>query len=141
MKTAVRFILAALLLVSLLSALVACGEKKDPASLWENALYTADATVGEGSNSVTVTIEAGDKSVVLTVKTDKATLGEALFENGITNDPSFFSVCNGIPADWDADRAYWAFYVDDTLSVYGVADAQASVGYEGSYRIVYTTSK
>ncbi len=139
MKKTLKIIVALLSILLLVLFPVACEEKADGDSLWENATYPSDTTVGSGENTVTVEIAAGEKSIILTVKTNKSTLGDALYENGIINDiSSLFTVCNGITADWNKDQAYWAFYVNDEMAMYGVYDEKATTSGDDTYKIVYT---
>lgn len=135
MKQILRTTSLILIIVSLF-ALVSCAEKVDATGLWENATYLSDTTVGKGEKTVTVTVVAGEQSITLTVKTDKDTLGEALYENGIINDASFFDTCNGIKADWSADQAWWAFKQSGEMLNYGVNDAKISGG--ENFTIEYT---
>lgn len=128
---------AALVLVLVLLLAVGCG-KEQPTGLWANATYTEDATVGSGAKTVSVAITAEETTVTLTVKTDKETLGEALYELGLVNDASFFDTLNGIKADWDANSAYWAFYVGNDYATAGIAETQIQGG--ESYKFVYTAS-
>ena len=118
----------------MLFVLAACAD--EPTGLWADAIYTSDTTVGKGANTVTVDIVCEDKTVTLTVKTDEATLGDALFELGIINDRSFFDTANGMKADWDKDKAYWSFYIGDEYAMHGVGDEVISDG--GAYKFVYT---
>ncbi len=129
---------AVLLISVLLLCFSACDEKLDATGLWENAIYLSDTTVGEGANSVKLEIVAGEQSVTLTVLTNEATLGEALYQCGIVNDPIFFDTCNGILADWNNDQAYWAFYVNGELAMYGIGDAQAVTENAPEYKLIYT---
>jgi hypothetical protein len=92
--------------------------------------------VGKGEKTVTLTVEAADQSITITLKTDKATLGEAMYEQKLINDASFFNVLNGIEASWEKDKAYWAFYEGETMMPHGVNDEKISGG--ESYRFVYT---
>ncbi len=137
-KNTIKLITILLLSLSLLLCFAACEEEVDATGLWENATYRSDTTVGEGADTVKVEIVAGEQSITLTLKTDKATLGEALYEHGIVNDPSFFDTCNGIKADWDKDQAYWAFYVGGEMAMYGIGDVQAVTANAPEYKIVYT---
>ena len=123
------------MLVTLL-CFVSCEEKVEKTGLWESATYLSDTTVGIGEKTVTVDIVAGDQTISLTVKTDKETLGEALYELGIINDPSFFDTCNGMVASWDKDQAYWGFKQDGKMLNYGVGDAKINGG--ESFSIEYT---
>lgn len=138
MKKTMRTAASLLALLMLVVCVVSCGEKVEATGLWENATYLSDTTVGEGANTVTVIITAEEKTVTLTVKTDKATLGEALYEHGIINDATFFDTCIGMKADWDKDAAYWAFYVGDETAQYGVGDERAVTTGNPTYKIVYT---
>ncbi len=117
---------------------VACEtQMTDTDTLWENASYREDATVGKGAKAVTVIIEAAEKKMTLTLHTDKSTLGEALFEEKLVNDASYFNTLNGIRADYNEDKAYWAFYdKDGGYMPHGIGDEKISGG--ESYKFVYT---
>lgn len=53
------------------------------------------------------------------------------------NDGSYFYIdsINGVSADYDADGAYWAIYVDGAYGNYGIAEQPIEDG--GSYEIRY----
>lgn len=138
MKNTVKMTAVLLMIAILIVGAVSCTQKVDPVGLWENATYLSDTTLGSGANTVKVEVTAGDQTVVFTVKTDKATLGEALYEVGLINDPSFFDVCNGMKADWNADQAYWGFFVNGKRANYGVGDAEIDTSGETTYRVIYT---
>ncbi len=135
MKTASK-ILTVILLVTIVMSMAACGNKVDREGLWENATYVKDTTVGDGEKTVKCDVVVGENSITITVKTDAATFGEALYENELINDPSFFDTCNGIKADWNKDQAYWAFYNGENYMDVGVDKATISGGEH--YRLVYT---
>ncbi len=138
MKTAIEILPAIILIFILALSAIGCDKATEATGLWTNATYLEDTTLGEGANTIKVEITAQEKTIVLTVKTDKSTLGEALYELNIVNDPSFFDTCNGIVADWERDQAYWAFYVGDVLAMYGISDSQAVTADEPTYKLVYT---
>ncbi len=109
--------------------------------LWADATYVTDTTLGQGQKTVTVEVKAEDKAVTLTVHTDKATLGEALTEHGlIAGEPGAYGLyvkqVNGITADYDVNKAYWAFYEGDQYAMAGV-DTTVITGGE-HYALVYT---
>jgi hypothetical protein len=54
------------------------------------------------------------------VGTNQTTVGAALYEAEITDDPNFVTYINGIRADYVADGFWWAFYVDGEMSMVGV---------------------
>lgn len=114
-------------------------EKKDEVEatgLWASAKYRSNTTIGEGSKSVSFDIEAEGKKITITLKTDKNTLGEAMYEHDLINDPTFFDTLNGMLASWDKDQAYWAFYQGENFMMVGVGDTTIEGG--EAYRFVYT---
>ncbi len=124
------------LLIVVVLSLISCGEESSANSIWDDATYTENTTIGEGSITFNVKIEAEDKSITLTVSTEKKILGEALFELGLINDPSFFDTVNGMKLDWNKTHAYWGFYIGDALADHGVDDEPISGG--EYYRLAYT---
>ena len=121
-----RAALAALFLALILLAapLTAC-RKNDGGDLWADALYTADTTLGSGSAAVTVAVTAGDKTVTFTIRTDKATLGDALSEFSLLDGEMgefglYVKKLNGITADYDADQYYWGLFSDGEALMTGV---------------------
>ena len=136
MKKTILLTTAVILVIISLFCFVSCEDKTDTTGLWENATYTSDVTLGEGAKTVTLELEAGDKKITVTLKTYKETLGEAMYEHELINDPSFFDTLNGILASWDNDKAYWGFYQGETMMPYGVNDQKISGG--ESFRFVYT---
>jgi hypothetical protein len=125
-----------ILSIVFLLCFVSCGEKSEKTGLWESATYLSDTILGEGEKTISFDIEAEDQKITITLKTDKATLGEAMYEYGLINDASFFNVLNGIEASWENDQAYWAFYQGDEMMMVGVNDTVIEDG--ESFRFVYT---
>ena len=136
MKKSVVSTVSIILSVVMLFCLASCAAKVESPGLWENATYLYDTTVGNGAKTVSCEIEAEGEYITIKLKTDKATLGEAMYEHGLINDPSFFSILNGIEASWEKDMAYWAFYQGEDLMMHGVADEAIADG--AHYRFVYT---
>ena len=147
----IRIIAALALLIIALSCCVSCnkneGEKVETYNengetviaaegLWKTATHRKNVTVGEGSKEVKIAVEVNGQGITITVKTDAAKLGDALYAENLINDPTFFNTLNGIKADWDKDQAYWAFYQGEEYMMVGVNDTAISGG--ESYRFVYT---
>ena len=112
--------------------------KVDP---WKSATYTDDTTLGEGALTVYVEVKVNDHSVTFTVKTDKTILGDALLELGIIDGDVedyglYVKYANGIRADYDVDKVYWAFYQDGEYLMTGVDSTEITNG--GHYEIVYS---
>lgn len=109
-----KIIVSFALLLCMTLLLSACGSREVLPEVWEDATYTEDTTLGEGSKKVDVYVTAADKSVKLTVKTDEEKLGAALLALGIIEgDMSEFGiyikVVNGMTADYDVDASWWGF--------------------------------
>ena len=136
MKRTILSVASIILIVASLLCFIGCDDTEVDPSLWDSATYTSNVTLGNGEKTVTLDIDASDKKITITLITDKETLGEAMYEQGLINDPSFFDTLNGILASWDKDKAYWAFYQGETMMPYGVNDQKISGG--ESFRFVYT---
>ncbi len=101
------------------------GNTVNQTGVWENAKYLKDTTIGEGDKTLTVVVKAEDQSITFTVKTDKTTVGAALIEHTIIEGENsqfglYIKKVNGILADYDVDRTYWAFYANGEYSATGV---------------------
>ncbi|MBQ4651702.1 MAG: DUF4430 domain-containing protein [Oscillospiraceae bacterium] len=133
-------ILSLLLILCLVLTLCACSNTKAP-DLWENALYTEDTELGQGAKTVTVQVQAEDKTVNFTIHTDSATLGEALLEHGLVEGDMgefglYIKKVNGILADYDVDQSYWGFYSGGEYMMSGVDTTEISGG--ESYELIRT---
>lgn len=113
-------------------ALTGCGNKD--AAAMESTAYEDGATIGEGSVAFpfTVTDSEGTESS-FTVLTDKTTVGEALLDTGIIAGEDgdyglYVKSVNGIAADFEADGAYWAFYIDGEYAMSGVDVTEITPG-------------
>lgn len=129
-------VITAFALIFAVSA-TACS-KVDP---WKSATYTEDTTLGEGESTIYVQVKVNDNSVTFTVKTDKTILGDALLELGIIDGDVeeyglYVKYANGIRADYDKDKAYWAFYENGEYLMTGVDSTEITNG--GHYEIVYS---
>ena len=103
--------------------------------VWENATYLEDTTVGKGETTVDIKVTAGEKSVVITLKTDEKFLEDALVkENLIAGDESeyglYIKTVNGIIADYDTDKTYWAIYKDSEYMMEGAGVTEIKSGQE-----------
>lgn len=136
MKKTIVSAISVILSVVCVFCLVSCAEKVDATGIWENATYLSDTTLGKGEKTVSFNVEAEEQIITITLKTDKATLGEAMYEHGLINDPAFFDTLNGIKADWNKDQAYWAFYQGEDYMMVGVNETEIKDG--DSYRFVYS---
>ena len=113
MKTCTRKAIYVTLLLTLLFTFAACDSQKN-VSVWEKATYTEDTVLGSGSKTFTLVVQAEEKEVTFIVKTDKETVGDALMEqNFISGEQGayglYVKIVNGIEADYNKTKSYWAF--------------------------------
>lgn len=100
---------------------------------------------GEGQTSFSFHVTDTDGTVTkFLVKTDKTVVGDALLDCGlIVGDASDYGLyvtsVNGITADWDTEKAYWAFYIDGEYAQTGV-DA-TDITPDAVYAFVKTVSE
>lgn len=84
------------------------------------------AELGEGETEFLFTITDLDgNETCVTIHTDKTTVGEALQELGLIEGEEgpyglYVKTVNGITVDYDADKAYWAFYINGRYAMSGV---------------------
>lgn len=127
------------LLLALLIAfsLTSCFKNEvDVTGLWENATYTSDTTLGNGKTTVTVDCVVEEQKITFTIKTDKATLGEALVEHDLVDDGTFFSTFNGMTADYTANQSWWKVCKGGEMTSVGIAELTLTNG--DAYEIIYT---
>lgn len=125
MKNKITQISALFLCLLMLLSFCACGGKEESSDLWENATYTEDTTIGQGKNTVYLTVAAQEKEIVLTVLTDETNLGKALSNLDIISGEEgpyglYIKKVNGMTADYDTDSTYWAFYQNDEMMTKGI---------------------
>ena len=142
-------VLGILLTLVLLFSLVSCNETPSTSSdlassdatssenvvvsLWDNAVYTEDTTVGEGEKTVYVEVKADEKSITFTINTNATILGDALIENNLIAGEEgayglYVKTVNGILADYDVDATYWGFFKDGEYMMSGVDTTEISGG-------------
>lgn len=137
-KTYTLYILLAVLVMSLLCA---CGQTKQPADPWNDAIYTEDTAFGDGEKTVSVAVCVEEHTVTFTLHTDKETLGEALLEHNLIAGEQgayglYVKVVNGITADYSANQRYWSLekngeYMQTGVDATTITDGEA-------YALIYT---
>lgn len=89
---------------------------------------------GEGAAEFTFSVvDLDGKEIQATVKTDKATVGEALLDLGLIAGENgeyglYVKTVNGTTLDYDKDGKYWAFYVDGEYAMTGVDTTEIASG-------------
>jgi len=128
--------------------LVACADKSAPGAVPNATDSTVKdesssfSEVGEGSTHfIFKLIDADGESKLMRVHTDAATVGDALTALGlIAGEKSEYglmvnTVC-GLSADYEKDKAYWAFFVEGEYASAGVDATEIEKG--AVYSFVYT---
>lgn len=122
----------------------------DATELTDGATYSFVKTVsytelGEGATQFYFTTQDVDGTVTkFLIHTDATTVGEALVAlELIAGDESdwglYVTTVNGITADWDSEKAYWAFYIDGEYAQTGVDATELTDG--ATYEMVKTVSE
>lgn len=104
--------------------------------VWESATYLNDTELGVGAKTISVLVSAEGQTVVLTIHTDAANLGDALYALGLINDASFFDTANGIKADWSVNESWWQVLNADDTQTSGINVTPISGG--ELFKLVYT---
>lgn len=141
MKKTIKSTAAVLLAIVCLMSLAACGGSVSETDVWKNAVYSEDTQLGEGEKTLVVEVAAEEKTVTFTVKTDEKIVGDALAEHNLISGEEgeyglYVKEVNGITADYDVDKSYWAFYVDGEYATAGV-DA-TEIDESVTYKLEYT---
>ena len=144
MKKTLRIAIVLALIAATVASLFSCAgqelSEEQAHSLWDNATYKSDTTLGSGSKTVTVQVKVGENTVNFTLKTDKATLGEALMEHSLIEGEAgayglYIKKVNGITADYDVDQSYWGIYKNGEYLMTGVDTTNISNGEH--YELIY----
>lgn len=96
------------------------------------------AELGEGETEFPLTVRNAEGNATrVTIHTNKTTVGGALQELGLIVGEEgpyglYVKTVNGITADYDTDKAYWAFYINGEYAMSGVdvTDITAGDSYE-----------
>ena len=124
-------------------ALFTIGCKNDNKETTPNAEHPkVEATVmGEGATVFDFTVTDKDGNVTaFEIHTDKTIVGEALQELGLLEGEEsqyglFVKKVNGITADYDVDKTYWAFYINGEYAMSGVDTTTITAGDLYSFKV------
>lgn len=130
-------LIAAFIAFAMIFLLVACGETQ------KDVITTTEPISVEAQDSNTFTFEVVDATgnkTQLPVMTDVKMLGDALQKLGYIKGEQgpyglYIKEVNGITADYDVDGTYWAFYINDEMSVKGVDQTEIVDGAIYSFRV------
>ena len=98
-----------------------------------------NAPVGEATFTFQV-VDGDGKQTDFTIRTDKATVGEALLAEGLIQGEDgpyglYVKSVNGITADYDVDGTYWAFYINGETAPTGVDSTAVEDGAVYAFKV------
>ena len=122
----------------------------DSTPITDGATYSFVKTIsytelGEGATSIYLTVQDVDDTVTkYLIHTDAATVGEALLALELIDGTEseyglYITTVNGITADWDTEKSYWAFYIGGEYAQTGVDATEIVAG--TTYELVKTVSE
>ena len=97
--------------------------------------------LGEGEKEFSFSVvDIDGNETSFEIHTDKEIVGDALSELGLIEGDEgpyglYVKEVNGISADFDKDKTYWAFYVDDNYAASGVDVTEIEEGKTYSFRV------
>lgn len=133
-KTVNKKVLLSVLSLMLIVAMAfsACGQKDSNVSNSTTTTTTANADseavteLGQGEKTFTFeVIEKDGSKKSYEISTDAKTVGEALVENGLISGTDseyglMVDTVNGQKYEYNADKMYWAFYINGDYAMTGV---------------------
>ena len=141
-----------LLAVSMVAGMTACGSKsgdngstqgavQESAQAQTEGVFADGSDLGEGNTEFTLTVTDKDGTESsFTVHTDKENVGDALTQIGIIAGEEgdyglYVKTVNGVTADYDTDKTYWAFYVNGEYASTGVDSTPVNAGDTYSFKV------
>ena len=141
------------LLLALISALIATvalgitGCNKTPKDVISSSTTQSSKADSESAKELgigntqfkfTVVTSDGNETAFL-IKTDKATVGEALLENKLIEGEDgayglYVKTVNGVTLDFEKDGMYWAFYENGEYASKGVEKTEIKTDIEYSFK-------
>lgn len=85
-------------------------------------------------------IELDGETSTFTITTERALVGEALFDEGLIEGEEgayglYVKRVNGILADYDVDGTYWAFYINGAYGMTGVDTTPVEDGATYAFKV------
>lgn len=139
-KRILLYLVCIVLITAIALTITSCGEKTGANSNDPGQQSTSNV-VGEGKVSFDLkVVDMDGNETSFKVKTDEKTVGQALLKEGlISGDDSdyglYVKTVNGITADYDKDKTYWAFYINGEYASTGVDATDVTEGAVYSFKI------
>lgn len=90
----------------------------------EEPVQVSDYIVVSFSSDNTYLVEGSidGERIVATYDYEEASVGDALYQDGVISDPSFFDTVLGKQLVWEETQMYWCFYNNNEMSMVGVQE-------------------
>ena len=144
-KKSTSLLLCMMLIVAIAFGTIGCSGKNNTES--QNQAQNSQNTqleptvLGEGKTEFSfLVVDKDGMETLFEIHTDKEIVGDALLEhNLIAGDEGpyglYVKTVNGITADYDVDKTYWAFYINDTYAVSSVETTTITAGDTYSFKV------
>lgn len=143
-------LLSLLLCVVLIAAMalttIGCDTDKNGGEATATATETTDSSVpiekGTGATAFTFVVTLADgATTTYTIHTDKDTVGAALLELELIAGTEeayglYVKTVQGVTADYDTDKTYWAFYINGEYAMTGVDQTKIEAGATYTFKVV-----
>ena len=141
-KKLLSFILCTVLIAAMALLANGCNDsKQDPMDTTAEQPAVEATKLGEGQTSFWFTVVDKDgNETKFEIHTDKTVVGEALMELGLIEGDAgayglYVKKVNGITADYNVDKTYWAFYVNGEYAVSGVDTTNIVAGESYMFKV------
>lgn len=130
------------LIAAMAFCMTSCGKTETPEDTSSPVSVAEVKEVGEGNTAFKFAVTYADgKTENYNVKTDKTTVGDALLDAGLISGSDseyglMVDTVNGVKADYNTDKAYWAFYINGEYAQTGVSATDITA--DAEYSFVYT---
>lgn len=146
MKTNFNKVLSVIVCIVLIAAValftIGCSNNKGtPTHELPKDEEISEKVLGEGKTQFDfIVTDAEGNSTKFVIKTDKKTVGEALLDVKLIEGEDglyglYVKKVNGIIADYDKDKTYWAFFVDGEYAMSGVDETEIEPNKVYSFKI------
>lgn len=137
-------VVSLVLIAAMALCMASCGKTETPEGVSSPVSTTKEQVkeLGQGNTQFKFAVTDADGKVEnFVIKTDKTTVGDALLDvELISGSDSEYGLMvdtvNGIKADYNTDKAYWAFYINGEYAQTGVSATEIAADTE--YSFVYT---
>ena len=132
-----------MLIAAIALSMWGCDEqtKQEVGETTATTTVTSQNELGQGAVTFTFTVTDKDgASETFVIHTDKGTVGDALMEHGLLEGEDgayglYVKKVNGITADYDVDKTYWAFYVNGEYASTGVDKTAVTAGASYAFKV------